>query len=563
MKSDTTLPPSDGIGVDLDSAVEFATPDLYAHNPFRVLELGIEAGEREVTKRRVMMETAARNRLPVPRGSSPIFPPNPAPDDQEIRNAFQALQEPDQRLMHEFFWFWPLESGTGSTDAALRFLAQGDEDSARNLWRSNIAESAAARHNRAIVGHFGMIERERQLLVEAGDPDDVNLKDLWAEAFSRWRSLLDDERCWSRVTERIRAIDDPRLRTGAARTLQKRLPIVLGLISYRFAIKAIEAGHTTATRRYLDALRESGLPGEALEEASRHAIGPVHASLKTQCDAAMNEARAEPKKGATVSERLLTQSGPRLNILDAILPASHAARVADHDQIAQTVLACQVSFANATEDWATSERILRAALGVAASKTVRNTIEENLGIIGGNKAARSSSPVPSRSRSAPTTKHWQTFPGHPECWFCKNNPPDAGSAFVSCEYSVSSSRALIRVPRCAICEGKANAKQKAVENCVFQIWFALLVFFLVLLAAANKVSHDFGFLVGLISSLIYYFAGNAIDRSLKRYFERSRSFRRYPDPGAHEALVRSALLGGQTSMQELVHKGWEFESIND
>src|SRR5579862_1937990 len=66
---------------DFKSFLELATPDLYERNAFRLLEVNVESTDRDLAKRKQVMEVAERNKLPVPPGPSRVFPRTPAPDD--------------------------------------------------------------------------------------------------------------------------------------------------------------------------------------------------------------------------------------------------------------------------------------------------------------------------------------------------------------------------------------------------------------------------------------------------------------------------------------------------
>ena len=52
---------------------------------------------------------------------------------EEVRAALQSIKIPEQRLLHEFFWFWPT-TGDSKTDEALSAIKRGDVQHAEEVW---------------------------------------------------------------------------------------------------------------------------------------------------------------------------------------------------------------------------------------------------------------------------------------------------------------------------------------------------------------------------------------------------------------------------------------------
>ena len=92
----------------LEALDEFATPDLYERNAFRLLEMPVEATSRELTRRRDYVQRATSSNFAVPPGPARMLARNAAPDAHEVQQAEHAIQDAERRLIHEFFWFWPL-----------------------------------------------------------------------------------------------------------------------------------------------------------------------------------------------------------------------------------------------------------------------------------------------------------------------------------------------------------------------------------------------------------------------------------------------------------------------
>src|SRR5258708_25424155 len=95
--------------------LDAANKDLFRKNAFRITGLSVDATTREVAKH------AEKLKMLVELGQDPhtpnaALPMKPPPSLDEIRDAFQKLRDPVQRLLDEFFWFWPEEFGQGQSD---------------------------------------------------------------------------------------------------------------------------------------------------------------------------------------------------------------------------------------------------------------------------------------------------------------------------------------------------------------------------------------------------------------------------------------------------------------
>jgi hypothetical protein len=177
-------------------------------------------------------------------------------DTDSARAAFQRLAIPDQRLIDEFFWFWPHSPGADAEDDALQAAVAGDTDAAILAWaqrESRPAEHSIATHNLAVVYHMAALDLE---LAGALSKSQLALRDsYWAQAYERWAQLLRRPAFWRRLGERVEALDDPRLTSEDADRLHQSLPFALFLINARLAVRFGER------RQQSDLRRQSGLLG--------------------------------------------------------------------------------------------------------------------------------------------------------------------------------------------------------------------------------------------------------------------------------------------------------------
>lgn len=381
--------------------LELATPQLYRQIAFRLLELPVHAGERELERRRELMEKAARSQLPVPAGTGRLLPLPQAADEHALRAAAHALQDAQRRLAHEFFWFWPLPPNAATADPALRHLATGDAAAALAIWRrTEGAARPVARHNLAVWHHLKAVDRELDELSGVAAASTANAAgaapasngtaaaaatdadNAWRAANGHWRELLRDESLWAELRERIRRIADASLDAAAAAQLRATLPVVLSLIMARLAIRALDAGREMQARRLARQIPDAGFAHEAVSEGLRLAIEPARALCRTLRQEAQDRGLADNVHADVAAEQLLDRAAAPLALLDLLLPPTHPAREAERDEVADVALTCANRFANAGGDprrsLALIDRLAPLACGAAVQDRIRFNREANV-----------------------------------------------------------------------------------------------------------------------------------------------------------------------------------------
>lgn len=442
--------------------LEAARPDLFRVNAFRVTELPVDATARDLVKRQQIIEMASKTGLAVPPGPGRALPLPDSGGLDAVYEAMQRLRDPERRLVDEFFWFWPHQLGQSRRDEALLALAQGDIKAATNLWlrQEQSSEMNVSMHNLAVLSHATALDFEWLGTNQSLTDEQKKQRDLsWRQAFIRWKILLDYEGFWSRLTARIRDLDDPRLPTGTARRIRQSLPLALILINAQLAVRAVEAGAIEQARRHLRIIKESGFENTIIDEALRRAVEPIRERIKTFGKSAEEKATAEPVYGDDATRRLITQTKPLLMVLDTLLPDDHPTRVSMHDEVARRILACQILFANKTENWRVSVELLEVALPIAASASVRARLEENLQIVKRNL-------------------EFQQMYG--TCFFCKKRSgEDNAAAEIKMVGNVNRiplwngtritwQNLTVRVPRCRVCK-TAHANATTLSGAIYTI----------------------------------------------------------------------------------------------
>jgi HEAT repeat protein len=162
------------------------------------------------------------------------------------------------------------------------------------------------------------------------------------------------------------------------------LPLALLSINAQLAVRAAEQETLPEADRHLQLMRVAGFDQSALDEATRQAVEPTRARIKTLCKAAESEADADPIHADTVTQRLVEQTSPLLAVLDCLLPAGNSVRDGVHDEVALGALLCQIPFGNKTENWQVSLALLQLILPIAAGEAARSRIEKNLETVRSN-----------------------------------------------------------------------------------------------------------------------------------------------------------------------------------
>jgi|EBPBio282013_DNA_FD.fasta_scaffold01154_8 hypothetical protein len=381
--------------------------DLYRANAFRVTGLGVEAGGREIARQAERLRTMQKLGSAIRPGGAPAL--EPPPDTDALRQASQRLADPEQRLVDELFWFWPLTAGCADPDPALAALARGDLAEAARQWTTRELNDDASAHNLAVLAHLQALDLEH---LGGGLPSESAQQQskFWLDAQQQWRKVLQNEAFWGRLTARVRILDDPRLTTGLVRRIRQALPEMLLTINAQLAVAALERQETDRAYRHLTLIRASGFDQAAIDAALARVIQPFRKRLMTLIDTARNEAQAAPRSADVVAERLLLQSKGLTSILCAILPTESTVRVTLLDELASCADRCLTVFVNETRKWSRCLELEKQIHAIAASPGLRSTIEEEMEVC---------------ERNAADEEHYGV------CWFCKKQAPTP-----SCEMEV-------------------------------------------------------------------------------------------------------------------------------
>ncbi|MBI5576677.1 MAG: hypothetical protein HY896_10000 [Deltaproteobacteria bacterium] len=393
-------------------------PDLYRKNPFRVACLPVDATPREISKQIHAMEMEAKFSGKLPMGNLPLDPP---PDLDTIRESIHRLRDSEERLVAELFWIWPNPSDKGTADEAMVAFSRGDIHKAKQIWTARERTDGVKgipSHNLAVLAHASALDLEAQSLFFPLSRTQIHQREAyWNDALAKWKAVLECEGFWSRVSTRIRELDDPRLKSGAARRIRTSLPSALVSITVRLAVAAAEKGndpeirrHHSILKKWDDALsgRQSGgnssiYRSPIIVDALRQGVDPLRQRIKALTRAAEKDKEVNARNGHSIASNLIEHSRPVLSVMDSILPEDFSSGEAAHDEVALSLHSCIISFGVETKDWKTCGELLEIALAVAAGEAAKSKIKEDLR----------------------TVKENHEFGKvHDTCWFCGKQPKE-------------------------------------------------------------------------------------------------------------------------------------------
>ena len=399
-----TAPARDPLG-DYEPLFAVCNDHLYEKNAFRITGLNVDVPLREVAKEAEKLEMA--NKLGLAHVHSTVFPPRVAPDAAAIRAAFQALKDPEQRLMHEFFWFWPL-ARSSNEDGALSALREHSYDRAVSIWKEseNKDGSGVTTHNLAVYYHLAALEDE---LATAGATPKNDIS--WRTSYQYWGKLLNRHAYWDRVVVRIKEIADPRLTIDSAERIWSSLSTSLLTINARLAVAAAERADFEEAGRQRRLMCDSSLGLQQATDALRRALVPVKGEIGRLCSTAETEAIANPKGADSAVRRLFNDKKRLLQAFNYLLGLGDPMRDAAFDLVAQTGRTCLVAYTNETENWSIAQMLFEECLALAEGNALRARLEEYLEIIVGNLAAQRArqsqsqpAPLPASSTPPPTAR---------------------------------------------------------------------------------------------------------------------------------------------------------------
>jgi len=441
---------------DCRQMIDVCKPRVYHDNIFHLTGLPVDASSRDIARRQDDLKAAEVSGdwetefHHFERGSE-------IPTAENIRNAFVLMQEPERRFVEEFFWFWPLEWGSGKKDPAFQHYVAGYWPKAIEIWQAQQFAPGrmkiVSQHNLAVYCHFLAISREISVLSGAklASADLQQMTDWWRPALSYWESLADDDGFWGIVSERVRLVNDPRLTTGFVRRMRQAFPVAFDQINAHLALEYAKMGRYSDSRRHVIYMKESHKGLDDVEQTVIEIFEPMEKRVGRMVDFAAEAAKKDPANGLKSAQDLLDSSKESLEVAKGLLDDGHSMRTQLFDLVATTCFGCLIAYGNKTSDWKPCIDLLKKVEQLAVTEDFKKRVRENLDI---------------------ATQNHETKILHETCWVCKKNKAEAVSTLelqmygeVSSEFNFgkfSSSnngsgkkcvwkRITIKIPRCRKC----------------------------------------------------------------------------------------------------------------
>ncbi len=367
-------------GRKMDALLSLADPRIYQANAFCVTGLPVDATDRELSRQLEKQRMAQKLHV---KGDDigRLFPSPEPPSPDAIREAAHHLKDPQTRLLHEIFWFWPLSGRTWRDDPALERLRQGDPNGAVKIWtaiENDPGSGVVGKHNLAVLYHRLALIQVASLVSAPPTQDGYErLKATWQYAILQWAQLLRSDTLWARIRARIRAIDDPRVTPAFALDLQSALPVAICLIGAKAAVAFAQHGVVSRAAPIVSVLRSEFHPAVAAQ-AFQAAVAPSLEAIKALCGAAEEEAKRGPEHGDRITQNLLAEAKRSLDAVAVLFEPGAPAHNGPFDQVALCGMACMIPFANTTERWEAAVPITEQLLTLAASESSKDHIRTNL-----------------------------------------------------------------------------------------------------------------------------------------------------------------------------------------
>ena len=322
---------------------KIAGAELYRNNPFRRLGLSVLASPREVAKRCDQLRLSTELGIS---DSKRAFAPSRPPGVDQVRESAQQLQDPTQRLLFEFFWFWPIEYPESGDDPGLVALEKGDSEEAFACWCRALAQGRpAALHNMAVYFH---------LIALDWDLDDPRAarsdEEIWGPALKYWLRVQQGDGIWDRLRLRTQGQVDSGMLGNFPSELRTLLPAALAGINAQWALIFSERGLFERATQHSNIVL--GLHGDPAE--GRRALEACTPSCVRRLDARVAECRrgieAAGEELLSSVLGLLSTCEPDLRIIEGFCgPGSQRAR-----ELCQGLCACAldalVSYQRKTQD---------------------------------------------------------------------------------------------------------------------------------------------------------------------------------------------------------------------
>ncbi len=331
----------------LKFAAQFDGVLIYKTNAFRLLQLPVTVTDREITRRKQVIDISTKTQAFIPDGPGKLLPKDLTDNSVDINLLVESLREPLARFNQEFFWFWPLPDNKYNFDPALSALATGDSTRAIEIWKepsSYPKTKAVGLHNLAVYYHFLALDESTQC-----DPEELLYN--WNTSHQNWKELVALDDFWSLLDNRVREINDPRLTLNHVNQLRQATLTIISYTNAKEAARIAESGNNEGVRSLLEAFNKA--LGDSSDSANilKLALALNRERLEIAGSLVEEKSKTDPAHVDNVVEALLVEGRKQLKIIKAILPKGHPDFDLFKSELLQRSLNGIDAFFKKTDDW--------------------------------------------------------------------------------------------------------------------------------------------------------------------------------------------------------------------
>lgn len=443
------------------------TEQVYNNNIFHLLGLNTTATPRQIRRRREDIDSAKdfgadswKNEFRHLLGNRSL------PSEDEINEAFDKLEDPEYRIVSEFFWMWPMEED----DPALGFLTEGRRSDAFDVWEQAALgfgrKRSIAQHNLAVAYQLYAIDAELQAIDFNGavPPDyKATMCEYWEKSFAYWEDLADNDDFWELFERRMREFDDPRLTGGFVRRLREEFPIAFDNINARLAFEYARRGKHDEARRHVEYMKQTMSGLDDVEKSFESLFEPVEKRLAVLVKRYDEKIKQSPSSGSRLVKDFLADAVEIINVTTGLLDSSSPIKIRILSDIVLSSNGYLVAFGNKTQKWKECLELNQQLMSLACTSDLKKKLEANAKVLRENIIA---------------------YNEENTCWACKRTKDTLGTmgvhavkmyGEVSRDYRtygrVTYSTRTIEIPCCSQCRPLSSTKvrsypavQKALAN---------------------------------------------------------------------------------------------------
>ncbi len=356
-----------------------ANKDLYRLNPYRLLGLNVQARETDIRREteKLKLQQKLKGKIKSLGKFLPVIPP---PPPESLQEAIQELNDPEFKIFHGLFWFFP-ENSSEHENQNLGNLFDGDIVTAIAAWEKDVesGNSTKSIHHLAIANHLLALEGSNNGGGEHTKAEQTN----WNKAFFFWKLLLGKDEFWGALSERIHAYGDPRVGPELSNEFRKYIPLFLSVQVAQLVLDSLLNDDSKTISFYFE-LIESTFSNEHKDYALKVVCDSYLKNTTALCENAVQKSKETPKRANKTFDELIREANKIVLLIDAITSEGSSIQNIVHDKIVTAGNNCAGIYANETEDWAGTLKLLEKLLPFAKRKDEKDKIQEAILVVSNN-----------------------------------------------------------------------------------------------------------------------------------------------------------------------------------